>query len=128
MAGADAALLADLDARAARRLDQASLSVVMIPAFRCGGDLPGASTTLLDVPLMLRLMRGAPPPWAGADAALLADLDARAARRLDQASLSVLRLVRGFLDEGGKAGVGDAAAACRVARLTRPDPVICDGL
>ncbi|XP_040379843.1 coleoptile phototropism protein 1-like [Oryza brachyantha] len=82
MAGADAALLADLEARAARRLDQASLGAVMIPAFRCGGgggDPPGASATLLDVPL-------------------------------------VLRLVRGFLREGGKAG-GGAAAACRVARL-----------
>ncbi|KAF0925938.1 hypothetical protein E2562_018740 [Oryza meyeriana var. granulata] len=84
MAGADAALLADLEARAARRLDQASLGAVMIPAFRGGGgDPPGASATLLDVPL-------------------------------------VLRLVRGFLREGGKSGAGgggSAAAACRVARL-----------
>uniref|UniRef100_A0A0E0KZ54 NPH3 domain-containing protein n=1 Tax=Oryza punctata TaxID=4537 RepID=A0A0E0KZ54_ORYPU len=80
MAGADAALLADLEARAARRLDQASLGAVMIPAFRVAGDTPGASATLLDVPL-------------------------------------VLRLVRGFLREGGKPGGGGAAAACRVARL-----------
>lgn len=84
MAGADAALLADLEARAARRLDQASLGAVMIPAFRAAaGDAPGAGATLLDVPL-------------------------------------VLRLVRGFLREGGKAGAGGgggAAAACRVARL-----------
>uniref|UniRef100_A0A0E0EAZ1 NPH3 domain-containing protein n=1 Tax=Oryza meridionalis TaxID=40149 RepID=A0A0E0EAZ1_9ORYZ len=82
MAGADAALLADLEARAARRLDQASLGAVMIPAFRAAaGDTPGAGATLLDVPL-------------------------------------VLRLVRGFLREGGKAGGGGgAAAACRVARL-----------
>ncbi|KAL6897827.1 hypothetical protein ACP4OV_006786 [Aristida adscensionis] len=79
MVGADAALLGDLEARAARRLDQASLGAVMIPAFGGGGAPPCASTTLLDVPL-------------------------------------VLRLVRGFLREGGKAGGGGAAAA-RVARL-----------
>jgi hypothetical protein len=78
--GADAALLGDLEARAARRLDQASLGAVMIPAF--GGLARGAlapcapSPTLLDVPL-------------------------------------VLRLVRGFLREGGRGG----AAAARVARL-----------
>ncbi|KAG8067338.1 hypothetical protein GUJ93_ZPchr0005g14820 [Zizania palustris] len=94
MAGADPALLGDLEERAARRLDQASLGAVMIPAFghvgaaargggSCGGDPPGGSATLLDVPL-------------------------------------VLRLVRGFLREGAKAGAGGgggAAAACRVARL-----------
>ncbi|CAN6340805.1 unnamed protein product [Urochloa humidicola] len=77
--GADAAMLADLEARAARRLDQASLAAVMIPAF--GGLARGAvappPATLLDVPL-------------------------------------VLRLVRGFLREGGGGG---AAAASRVARL-----------
>ncbi|TVU21570.1 hypothetical protein EJB05_31216, partial [Eragrostis curvula] len=80
MVGADAAMLRDLEARAARRLDQATLGAVMIPAF-------GGSTTalLLDVPL-------------------------------------VLRLVRGFLKDGAssagasKAGGGGAAAA-RVARL-----------
>ncbi|KAL6897823.1 hypothetical protein ACP4OV_006782 [Aristida adscensionis] len=77
--GADAALLGDLEARAARRLDQASLGAVMIPAFGGGGAPPCASATLLDVPLVLRLMRG-------------------------------------FLREGGKAGGGGAAAA-RVARL-----------
>ncbi|TKW25253.1 hypothetical protein SEVIR_3G106000v4 [Setaria viridis] len=55
--GADAALLGDLEARAARRLDQASLGAVMIPAF--GGLAPCApSPTLLDVPLVLRLVRG----------------------------------------------------------------------
>ncbi|PAN17523.1 hypothetical protein PAHAL_3G137900 [Panicum hallii] len=81
--GADAALLGDLEARAARRLDQATLGALMIPAF--GGLSRGAtspcapSPTLLDVPL-------------------------------------VLRLVRGFLREGAKAGGGGAAAA-RVARL-----------
>ncbi|XP_066368763.1 uncharacterized protein [Miscanthus floridulus] len=84
--GADAALLGDLEARVARRLDQASLGAVMIPAF--GGLARGALApcapyasppTLLDVPL-------------------------------------VLRLVRGFLREGAKAGGGGAAAA-RVARL-----------
>ncbi|KAL6897821.1 hypothetical protein ACP4OV_006780 [Aristida adscensionis] len=79
MVGADAALLGDLEARAARRLDQASLGAVMIPAFGGGGAPPCASATLLDVPLVLRLMRG-------------------------------------FLREGGKAGGGGAAAA-RVARL-----------
>ncbi|CAN6349853.1 unnamed protein product [Urochloa humidicola] len=60
--GADAALLGDLEARAARRLDQASLAAVMIPAF--GGLARGAvaaappPATLLDVPLVLRLVRG----------------------------------------------------------------------
>ncbi|CAL4910104.1 unnamed protein product [Urochloa decumbens] len=62
--GADAALLGDLEARAARRLDQASLAAVMIPAF--GGLARGSGTvalapppaTLLDVPLVLRLVRG----------------------------------------------------------------------
>ncbi|KAJ1261967.1 hypothetical protein BS78_09G069900 [Paspalum vaginatum] len=74
--GADAALLGDLEARAARRLDQATLAAVMIPAF--GGPAPCVPSppTLLDVPL-------------------------------------VLRLVRGFLREGG----GGGAAAARVARL-----------
>jgi len=76
--GADAALLRDLEARAARRLDQATLGAVMIPAFGHAGD-HASSALLLDVPL-------------------------------------VLRLVRGFLREGAKAGGGGAAAA-RVARL-----------
>ncbi|KAM3407695.1 hypothetical protein ACQJBY_001209 [Aegilops geniculata] len=90
MVGADAALLGDLEARAARRLDQASLGAVMIPAFGLQGVArdrhhPTTTTTrppcatLLDVPL-------------------------------------VLRLVRGFLREGAKAGGGGAAAA-RVAKL-----------
>ncbi|WVZ96747.1 hypothetical protein U9M48_042348 [Paspalum notatum var. saurae] len=76
--GADAALLGELEARAARRLDQASLAAVMIPAFGGGPANPCAPPppTLLDVPL-------------------------------------VLRLVRGFLREGG----GGGAAAARVARL-----------
>ncbi|CAN6345446.1 unnamed protein product [Urochloa humidicola] len=78
--GADAAMLGDLEARAARRLDQASLAAVMIPAF--GGLARGGAVaaTLLDVPL-------------------------------------VLRLVRGFLREGGVRGGGAAAATARVARL-----------
>ncbi|GJN35883.1 hypothetical protein PR202_gb24698 [Eleusine coracana subsp. coracana] len=82
VAGADAALLGDLEARAARRLDGASLAAVMIPAFGLrhghgGGVAPTSSTTtLLDVAL-------------------------------------VLRLVRGFMRDGG----GGAAAAARVARL-----------
>jgi hypothetical protein len=80
MVGADAALLRDLEARAARRLDKASLAAVVIPAF---GNSDGGSPLLLDVPL-------------------------------------VLRLVRGFLMEAGsagKSGGGGAAAAARVARL-----------
>ncbi|CAL4965605.1 unnamed protein product [Urochloa decumbens] len=82
MVGADAALLRDLEARAARRLDQATLGAVMIPAF---GHAGAHAALLLDVPL-------------------------------------VLRLVRGFLKEGaaggGKAGgSGSGAAAARVARL-----------
>jgi hypothetical protein len=72
MVGADAALLRELESRAARRLDQASLAAVMVPA---SGHAPA---TLLDVPL-------------------------------------VLRLVRGFLKEGGKGAGGGASA--RVARL-----------
>ncbi|EAY72752.1 hypothetical protein OsI_00618 [Oryza sativa Indica Group] len=83
MVGADAALLQELESRAARRLDQATLGAVMIPAFGHGY----ACGTLLDVPL-------------------------------------VLRLVRGFLKDAGaggggaaKAGGGGGAAAARVARL-----------
>ncbi|KAG8053237.1 hypothetical protein GUJ93_ZPchr0001g31135 [Zizania palustris] len=76
MVGADAALLQELEARAARRLDQATLGAVMIPAF--GHEY--ACGTLLDVPL-------------------------------------VLRLVRGFLKEGAPAKGTGAAAAARVARL-----------
>lgn len=75
MVGADAALLRDLEARAARRLDQATLGAVMIPAFGHAGD---HAALLLDVPL-------------------------------------VLRLVRGFHKEGASSGGG--AAAARVARL-----------
>jgi hypothetical protein len=56
MVGADAALLRDLESRAARRLDQATLGAVMIPAF--GHSAGGASSLLLDVPLVLRLVRG----------------------------------------------------------------------
>jgi len=55
MVGADAALLRDLEARAARRLDQATLGAVMIPAF---GHAGGHAALLLDVPLVLRLVRG----------------------------------------------------------------------
>ncbi|KAF0920418.1 hypothetical protein E2562_034866 [Oryza meyeriana var. granulata] len=78
MVGADAALLQELESRAARRLDQATLGAVMIPAF--GHEYPCG--TLLDVPL-------------------------------------VLRLVRGFLKDGGATAkaAGGAAAAARVARL-----------
>jgi hypothetical protein len=55
MVGADAALLRDLEARAARRLDQATLGAVMIPAF---GHAGGHAALLLDVPMVLRLVRG----------------------------------------------------------------------
>ncbi|RCV24915.1 hypothetical protein SETIT_5G124500v2 [Setaria italica] len=55
MVGADAALLRDLEARAARRLDQATLGAVMIPAFGHAGE---NAALLLDVPLVLRLVRG----------------------------------------------------------------------
>jgi hypothetical protein len=56
MVGADTALLRDLEARAARRLDQATLGAVMIPAFGHNGE--HAPALLLDVPLVLRLVRG----------------------------------------------------------------------
>ncbi|KAL6608302.1 hypothetical protein ACP70R_041365 [Stipagrostis hirtigluma subsp. patula] len=79
MAGADAALLADLEARAARRLDQASLGAVMIPAFGGGLRRHGeASATLLDVPLVLRLVRGFLREEGGGGAAA-----ARVARLVD---------------------------------------------
>jgi hypothetical protein len=55
MVGADAALLRDLETRAARRLDQATLGAVMIPAFGHAGE---HAALLLDVPLVLRLVRG----------------------------------------------------------------------
>ncbi|KAM0893992.1 hypothetical protein ACQ4PT_024735 [Festuca glaucescens] len=57
MVGADVVLLRELEARAARWLDQASLAAVMVPA---SGHAP---TTLLDVPLVLRLV----PPAACVD-------------------------------------------------------------
>ncbi|CAA6672699.1 unnamed protein product [Spirodela intermedia] len=52
MVGAEPTCLADLEARVARQLDQATLRELMIPAFShtCG--------TLLDVQLVLRLVRG----------------------------------------------------------------------
>ena len=52
MVGADAALLRELESRAARRLDQASLGALMVPAS------VHAQATLLDVPLVLRPVRG----------------------------------------------------------------------
>jgi NPH3 family len=52
MVGADQASLRELEARAGRRLEQASLSEVMIPAF---GHTSG---TLLDVSLVMRLVKG----------------------------------------------------------------------
>ncbi|KAK3140582.1 hypothetical protein QOZ80_5AG0402890 [Eleusine coracana subsp. coracana] len=88
VAGADAALLGDLEARAARRLDRASLAAVMIPAFGLrhghgggggGGVAPTSSTTtLLDVALVLRLVRGFMRDGGGGAAAA-----ARVARLVD---------------------------------------------
>jgi NPH3 family len=52
MVGADQARLRELEARAGRRLEQASLSEVMIPAF---GHTSG---TLLNVSLVMRLVKG----------------------------------------------------------------------
>ncbi|KAJ4765853.1 Phototropic-responsive NPH3 family protein [Rhynchospora pubera] len=52
MVGADQASLRELEARVGRRLEQASLSEVMIPAF---GHTSG---TLLDVSLVMRLVKG----------------------------------------------------------------------
>ncbi|XP_044354495.1 BTB/POZ domain-containing protein At1g67900-like [Triticum aestivum] len=53
MVGADAALLRELESRAARRLDQATLAAVMIPTF---GHAPGGST-LLDVRLVREFLK-----------------------------------------------------------------------
>uniref|UniRef100_A0A804N1X7 NPH3 domain-containing protein n=1 Tax=Zea mays TaxID=4577 RepID=A0A804N1X7_MAIZE len=72
MVGADAALLQDLEARAARRLDQATLGAVMIPAFGHSGE--HASALLLDMPLVLRLVRGFLKEGGGAVAARVAKL------------------------------------------------------
>ncbi|EAZ06531.1 hypothetical protein OsI_28777 [Oryza sativa Indica Group] len=47
MVGANASLLLELESMVARRLDQATLGVVMIPC-----------TALLDVPLVMCLVRG----------------------------------------------------------------------
>ncbi|KAM0875838.1 hypothetical protein ACQ4PT_036535 [Festuca glaucescens] len=69
MVGADAALLRELEARAARRLDQASLAAVMVQA---SGHAPA---TLLDMLMVLRLV----PPAACVDGALFLFLPAAAA-------------------------------------------------
>ena len=90
MVGADAALLRDLEARAARRLDQATLGAVMIPAFRHAGD-HASSALLLDVPLVLRLVRGFLKEGAAAGAAIIGGGGAAAAR--------VARLVEAYLAE-----------------------------
>uniref|UniRef100_A0A0E0JES9 NPH3 domain-containing protein n=1 Tax=Oryza punctata TaxID=4537 RepID=A0A0E0JES9_ORYPU len=73
MVGADAALLQELESRAARRLDQATLGAVMIPAF--GHEY--ACGTLLDVPLVLRLelARAVPAHARPADDALYRAVD-----------------------------------------------------
>ncbi|XP_062182457.1 coleoptile phototropism protein 1-like [Phragmites australis] len=89
MVGADAALLQDLEARAARRLDQATLGAVMIPAFGHGEH---AGALLLDVPLVLRLVRGFLKDGAAANkASALGGGGAAAAR--------VARLVDAYLAE-----------------------------
>jgi hypothetical protein len=93
MVGADAALLRDLEARAARRLDQATLGAVMIPAFGHAGREHANSALLLDVPLVLRLVRGFLKEGAAAGAT-------------SKASISGAAIIGG----GG-------AAAARVARL-----------
>ncbi|CAO2193895.1 unnamed protein product [Urochloa humidicola] len=93
MVGADAAVLRDLEARAARRLDQATLGAVMIPAFgHADGEHRHASSLLLDVPLVLRLVRG-----------FLKEGAAVAAGKAGSGS--------------GSAVGGGGAAAARVARL-----------
>ncbi|KAL6626850.1 hypothetical protein ACP70R_030576 [Stipagrostis hirtigluma subsp. patula] len=82
MVGADAAMLRDLEARAARRLDQATLGAVMIPAFgHAGGS--SAAALLLDVPLVLRLVRGFLKEGAAAKAAAGGAAAARVARLVD---------------------------------------------
>jgi hypothetical protein len=98
MVGADAALLRDLEARAARRLDQATLGAVMIPAFGHAGREHANSALLLDVPLVLRLVRGflkegaaAGASKASSGAAIIGGGGAAAAR--------VARLVDAYLAE-----------------------------
>ncbi|XP_040375938.1 coleoptile phototropism protein 1-like [Oryza brachyantha] len=88
MVGADAALLQELESRASRRLDQATLGAVMIPAF--GHEY--ACGTLLDVPLVLRLVRGFLKDGGGAAATAKAAGGGAAAAR-------VARLVDAYLAE-----------------------------
>uniref|UniRef100_A0A1D1YGK8 BTB/POZ domain-containing protein At1g30440 n=1 Tax=Anthurium amnicola TaxID=1678845 RepID=A0A1D1YGK8_9ARAE len=80
MVGAEPACRAGLEARVARRLDQASLGELMVPAFShtCG--------TLLDVGLVLRLVRG----FAARE---------EAAPKSGAAVAKVARLVDGYLAE-----------------------------
>ncbi|WVZ72520.1 hypothetical protein U9M48_020962 [Paspalum notatum var. saurae] len=91
MVGADAALLRDLEARAARRLDQATLGAVMIPAFGHAGE---HAALLLDVPLVLRLVRGFLKDGAAAGKASGAALGGGGA-----AAARVARLVDAYLAE-----------------------------
>ncbi|CAO2205398.1 unnamed protein product [Urochloa humidicola] len=89
MVGADAAVLRELEARAARRLDQATLGAVMIPAF---GHAGAHAALLLDVPLVLRLVRGfLKAGGSGSGAAVVGGGGAAAAR--------VARLVDAYLAE-----------------------------
>ncbi|XP_062194386.1 coleoptile phototropism protein 1-like [Phragmites australis] len=99
--GADAALLQDLEVRAARRLDQATLGAVMIPAFG-HGENPGGSALLLDVPLVLRLVRGFLKEGAAAIKASTVGGGGAAAAR-------VARLVDAYLAEAAlEAGLNPA--------------------
>ncbi|KAJ3694179.1 hypothetical protein LUZ60_009659 [Juncus effusus] len=87
MVGADQGCLKELEARVGRRLDQAALKEVMIPAF---GHTSG---TLLDVALVMRLVKGflaAEDMVSGAGMARVAKLvDAYLAEAALEAGLSV---------------------------------------
>ncbi|OEL15105.1 hypothetical protein BAE44_0023880, partial [Dichanthelium oligosanthes] len=96
MVGADAALLRDLEARAARRLDQATLGAVMIPAFGHAGE---HASLLLDVPLVLRLVRGFLKEGAAASASASKASGAAAVGGGGAAAARVARLVDAYLAE-----------------------------
>ena len=96
MVGADAALLRDLEARAARRLDQATLGAVMIPAF---GHAGGHAALLLDVPLVLRLVRGFLKEGAAAASSASKASSAAAVGGGGAAAARVARLVDAYLAE-----------------------------
>ncbi|KQK02980.1 root phototropism protein 3 [Brachypodium distachyon] len=103
--GADAALIAALEARAARRLGQAALPALMMPV-----TASGHSATLLDVPLVLRLARGFYNSGGGG----AAKAAARVARLVDaylaEAALEA-GLTHGDLEELARAVPAHARAA-----------------